>query len=274
MRKLTLTSLVLALITLVACGGGELGSQNRNPDPDSPILQLGSKGGFTTPEINLGRGPTYTLLTGGRLIFEGPVIAIYPGPLLPNYQVVQLSDNQVDEILALVEEIGLPDMESELDDSAASTVADATTEVLTYWDENGAHQYSVYGLGIDPNPSSPATTAMVELVDTLSTSAFSGEPEIYEGDRVRIIAGVAQSAPDPEFEDVRPWPIEGEDPNQWTELNLGFMCKVFGPEILDRFADATQTTRWLHPDPMMDAPPFELLVRPLHPGEPDCPEAD
>jgi hypothetical protein len=270
MRISSIGGLVAAVMTLAACGGSELGT-DRGLDPDSAILQMRSEGGFTTPEANLGRGPTFTLTADRRLIFEGPVIAIYPGPLLPNYQVARLSETQVDEILALVDRIGLPDMEHETDDSAASKVADATTEVVTYWDDNGVHQYSVYGLGIDPDRSNPATAATFELVETLATAGFEGETETYQPDRVRIIAGVAVVAPDPEFEDVRPWPLEGEDPTLWTELQLGFTCTVLGPEVLELFAEATQVTQWLHPVETMDAPPFTLLVRPLHPGEPDCP---
>lgn len=268
MGRKTTGLLTAALLTLAACGGGESGA-GRPSDPESPLLQVRSEGGFVPVELDFGRGPTYTLLADGRLIYEGPVILIYPGPLLPNYQVTQVTDEQIDELMTLIEEIGLPGMESGLDDSAAATVADATTEVVTYWDENGVHEYSVYGLGIDPNPN-PATAATVELVNTLSDAVFSTESEEYVGDRVRVISGVAQTPPDTEFEDVRPWPLEGEDPNQWTELNLGYTCKVFGPEVLDFFRDASQVTQWLHPVETMDAPPFILLVRPLHPGEPDC----
>ncbi len=269
MGKKTIGLLAAAAFTVVACGGSE-GGVDIPSDPDSPVLQVRSEGGFTTQEMNLGRGPTYTLMADGRLIFEGPVIAIYPGPLLPNYQMTRVTEEQMDELLTLVGEIGLPDMESELDDSAMSSVADATTEVVTYWDEGGVHEYSVYGLGIGPNHN-PATAATAELVETLSEVTFSGEAEEHVGDRVRVISRVAQVAPDPGFEDIRAWPLEGENPNQWTELNLGFTCKVFGPETIETFRDGTQVTQWLHPDPMIDAPPFVLLVRPLHPGEPDCP---
>lgn len=264
----TIGLLAAAAFTLAACGGGD-GGVEIPTDPDSPVLQVRSEGGFTTPEMNLGRGPTYTLMADGRLIFEGPIIAIYPGPLLPNYQMTRVTEQQMEEILTLVGEIGLPDMASELDDSAISSVADATTEVVSYWDEDGLHQYSVYALGIGPNPN-PATATTVELVTALSEAAFSGESAEYVGDRIRVISRVAQDAPDPGFDDVRDWPLEGEDPSQWTELSLGFTCKVFGPEVIGTFRDATQVTQWLHPDPMMDAPPFVLLVRPLHPGEPDC----
>lgn len=285
MRKLTTAFLALALTTSSACGGSELGADvpTTDPippptdpgtaDPDAPILQIRSEGGFATPEMIMGRGPSFTLLADGRLIADGPVLLIYPGPLLPNYQMARLSEGQVGEILSLVEEIGLPGMDSEHDDSAGSTVADATTEVITYWDEIGAHEYSVYALGIDPHPSSPATAAAVELVETLSSLGFSGETAAYEPDRVRVIAGVAQTAPDPEFEDLRPWPLEGEDPTKWSQLDLGFTCKVLGGDSLAVFNDATQATQWLDPDATADTPPLVLLVRPLHPGEPDCPPA-
>ena len=270
MRNRTIGLQMAVALIIAACGGGDAGV--RLPlDPEAPVLQLRSEGGFTTPEMNLGRGPTYTLLADGRLVYEGPVILIFPGPLLPNYQVVQLTEDAVEEILSRVEEIGLSGMGSETDDSAASSVADATTEVITYWDEDGIHQYSVYGLGLDPNPTNPATAAALALVNSLSEAAFSGDAVEYIGDRVRVVAGVASAPPEPGFEDIRSWPLDGEDPGQWAEMNLGFTCKVFGPDLIETFRDATQVTQWLHPEETMDAPPFVLLVRPLHPGEPDCP---
>ncbi|HVR76915.1 MAG TPA: hypothetical protein VMS99_00835 [Acidimicrobiia bacterium] len=270
MRDIKIGLLTAVALLLAACGGVDSGAPLPS-DPEAPVLQLRSEGGFSTPEMNLGRGPTYTLLADGRLIYEGPVILIFPGPLLPNYQVVQLTEDTVDEILSRVDEIGLPGMGSETDDSAASNVADATTEVITYWDGDGIHQYSVYGLGIEPNPTKPATAAALALVNALSEAAFSVDAVEYVGDRVRVISAVASAPPEPGFEDVRAWPLDGENPGQWAELNLGFTCKVFGPDLIETFRNATQVTQWLHPEETMDAPPFVLLVRPLHPGEPDCP---
>jgi hypothetical protein len=267
MRRLI--TLAVALLALSACGE-DAGGIVLPSDPEAPVIQIRSEGGFAPIEQMYSSGPTYTLLGGGRLIYEGPVIMIYPGPLLPNTQVTEVTDEQMSEILAMVEEIGLPDMMSEHDDSVADDVADATTEVITFWDDDGEHVYSVYALGIDTDPV-PATAAAVELVDVLSAAASTGVSDEYTGDRVRIIAGVSQTAPEPGFEDIRPWPLAGEDPARWEQLDLGFSCKVFGPETIEPFGDATQVTQWLHPDPMMDAPPFTLMVRYLHPGEPDCP---
>jgi hypothetical protein len=229
------------------------------------------EGGFVPVEISLGSGPRYTLIADGRLIHEGPVIAIYPGPLLPNYLVSHINEDQMNTVLELVDKIGLREMEDEIDDNAAQFVADASTEVITYWDADGEHTYSVYALGIEADSSNPSTAAFSELLVVLDQLAVQGEAVPYEPERVQVIAGFGLV--DPEFADVRDWPLDKTDFSDWETLPNGWMCTTYGPEVLDTFADATQTTQWTHPDPMMDAPAFTLLVRPLHPGEPDCPSS-
>jgi hypothetical protein len=209
------------------------------------------------------------LLAGGDLIFSGPVVAIYPGPLLPNNLIGPVTDEQMDRVLALVEEIGLPDMTDESDEENGYNVADATTEVVTYWDDAGLHTYSVYALGIEPQPANPSTAGFLELITLMDQIAATVEPVPYQGEEVRIIAGIGFV--DPEFADIRDWPLDETDFSEWTPLPNEWMCKVHPSEILEELQDATQTTQWTHPDPMMDAPPFTLLVRPLHPGEPPCP---
>jgi hypothetical protein len=271
MRRKTLGLLTAVALAVSACGGGGGSGAEVPADPDAPVVQVHSEGGFLPVEISLGRGPRYTLLADGRLIHEGPVIAIYPGPLLPNYLVSQINEDQMNTVLELVDEIGLPGMENEIDDSAASFIADASTEVVTYWDTEGEHTYSVYALGIEPDSSNPSTTAFTELLVVLDQFAAQGSAVAYEPEQVRVIAGVGFV--DPEFTDVRDWPLDNIEFSDWETLPNGWMCTIYGPEVLDTFADASQTTQWTHPDPMMDAPAFTLLVRPLHPGEPNCPNA-
>ncbi len=152
-------------------------------------------------------------------------------------------------------------------------VADATTKVVTYWDQKGEHSYGVYALGIGlDEPAPPATASLKELLDLMGDLA-GGEAEPYEPDRVRIVAG--PGVINEEFEDVRDWPLEDSDLSSWETLPNGWLCEVFESEVLTRFADATQTTvwRWIPGDDptLADAEFLQLAVRPLHPGEPDCP---
>ena len=256
--------MTLALLT-AACGAAD-GESPESPSGEA-MLQIRSEGGFAPVELILGAGPRYTLLDDGRLIFEGVQIAIFPGPLLPPYQVARLDANQMDAVAEIVDRIGLPQITQEHDDSAAGRVADASTEVITYWDENGEHELSVYALGIEPTPSE-RNRAFLELVETFDRFVGSADAEPYEPEQVRIISG--PGVIDQDFQDIRPWPLD-DDWNAWTELGNGWTCRVFGPDVLEQFGEATQVTVWEIPDVFSYSAPAKLLVRPLHPGETSCP---
>src|SRR5690606_23412297 len=107
-----------------------------------------SEGGFVPVEFNLDRMPRYQLMADSTLFFQGPVPEIYPGPLMPNIQKTKVGESVMDDVRALVDELGLADIDERIDDSGSELVADATTEFITYLDENGAHRLGVYALGL------------------------------------------------------------------------------------------------------------------------------
>src|SRR4051812_32113999 len=59
-------------------------------DGDALVLQVASTGGFVTPEMLAGRLPLLSVYADGRVLSEGPVPAIYPGPAWPNVQLQQI----------------------------------------------------------------------------------------------------------------------------------------------------------------------------------------
>lgn len=267
MRRIT-SGLLFVAVGLAACGvpGGSIALPT---DGDTPVLQVRSEGGFAPVEFILSQGPRYTLLADGRLISEGPVIEIYPGPLVPNYQVTNINPDQMRSVLDLIEAMGLPDMVDEYDDTNTSTVADANTEVVTYWDDDGAHKYSVYALGlVDVSEMRPPTASFQELIELLDELASSGSSISYTASQVQYVVGVGFT--DPDFPDVRDWPLDNEDFLGWKTLPNGWMCQVRSGAVPAVFADATSTTQWTHPDESVDAEPFKILVRPLLPGEETC----
>jgi hypothetical protein len=266
MRWKSLGVSMVFVLSLAACGADEGG---QGTGDDEAILQITSEGGFVPVEVSLGNGPRYSLLGDGSLIFQGVQLAIYPGPLVPPYMVTRLNDGQMNAVRAMVEDIGMPEIGEETDDGAANFVADATTEVITYWDENGEHRLAVYALGMEESPSD-RNAAFLELVETFDRFTAEAPSEPYEPQRARVIAGT-DALVDPEFEDVREWPVEATDFSDWTELSNGWYCKAFDGEVLEAFADSTQATMWRNPDDSASGEPMMLLVRPLLPGEPDCP---
>jgi len=222
-------------------------------------------------ESSLGAGPSYELLSDGRLIIPGVITMQYPGPLVVPYQQRQLSEADVDRVLALIEEMGLPEMVDERDDTQAEFIADAPTYVITFWDDAGEHKYSIYALGIDPAAGNEATALAVEL-DVLLLELSSGETTPYVADEIKVFAGVSMAEPEPGFEDVRPWPFP-DDPQEWSGFSgIDWKCNVYPGDKLDLFTDATQVTRWTAPSG--DAGPYTLLVRQLLPGEDGCPDIE
>lgn len=265
MRRKSLGALGSLALVLAACGGGD--GISVAVEPDEAVLQVTSEGGFAPVELTLSTGPRYTVLGDGRLVFQGVTTLEYPGRLIPPYLVAQLDSNQMNALLAMVDDIGLPEIDDETDDSAAAMVADATTEAITYWDEAGTHRLAVYALGIEPEPSD-RNAAFLELIETLDRFTAETDAEPYEAEEVRIIAG--PGTVDRDFEDVRPWPLD-ETWGAWTSLGNEWQCRVFDPEVLATFDDATQATTWEMPEGGFVFDPATLLVRPLLPGEPECP---
>lgn len=262
--KSTIALATLALV--VAACGVPAGDPSDDMGEDEPMLQIVSEGGFAPVEVILNVGPRYTLLGNGRLIHQGFQTLEYPGRLVPPYLVAQLDDTQVAEILDLVERIGLPGIVDETDDIAMDRVADATTEVIRFWDDRGEHRLAVYALGIEESPSE-RNAAFLELLNTLDGFLVEAGAEPYQPDRVRVIAGPGTA--EAGFEDAREWPLGDTDLSTWTELANGWQCEVFDGTVLTTFEDATQATTWEHPDGSGEQ--VRLLVRGLHPGEPDCP---
>lgn len=234
-------------------------------EADEALIQITSEGGFGPVELILGNGPRYTVLGDGSLIYEGPQAAIFPGPLVPNYQIAQLNDSQLDALLAMVDEMGLAEIDEEVDNDALQFVADATTESVTYWDDQGPHRYGVYALGLE-EASSGRNDVFLELIETLDRFTAEAPAEPYEPTTMRIIAGpgfINEESPD-----VRDWPLESTDLSEWETLPNGWQCQTFDTSELPSFDDATEATVWTHPD---QPDPVKLLVRPLLPGEPSCP---
>lgn len=265
MKKTSLVALSALALALAACGQGnepEVGD-------DEALLQIVSEGGFVPVEFALATGPRYTLLGDGRLIFQGVQTLEFPGRLVPPYMVARLNDSQMNAVLAMVDDIGLPEIDDEVDNDANQFVADAPTDVITFWDDNGRHRLSVYALGIDTqDPQSDRNAALLELIDTFDRFTAEADAEPYAAEAVRVIAGPGFVNED--FQDTRPWPLD-DDWGAWASQANGWVCRVLQPDVLDVFADATQATVWDAPEGLGIQPPVKLLVRPLLPGESDCP---
>lgn len=71
------------------------------------ILQVSTAGGLVPIESKLTSTPDFSLYGDGRVIVTGPVIAIYPGPALPNLQTTVITEAEIQSILHAAQAAGL-----------------------------------------------------------------------------------------------------------------------------------------------------------------------
>lgn len=269
MRK-TLIGLTAAALALSGCraGSGLEEKLKLNEDPDSVLLIVKDEGGFVPIEFIVGQGPRLVLLRDGTLIVTGPQIEIFPQPLLPNYQSIQLDDESMLFVLEELDAIGFAEIDSEVNDEAANMVADASTAVTTFYNQDGPHTFSVYALGLDTQVGDARVPILANLVNRLSEIGFNQAGELYQWRALEVLAGVPQFPAEPDFLDVRPWPLE-VGYGEMTDVGFGWRCDSYEGEeaqaLLAVFSEASQVTTWDD-----GGTEYSIRVRPLFPGEDPC----
>jgi hypothetical protein len=264
--------LLLALVAIAACGGGDTTSPSTTTPPvdGTPrvLLEVRDEGGFVPVEWSIGRMPRYVLMTDGTLYGPGAMTLEYPGRLLPSVAVMKVDESVVAEIRQYAEDIGFGEIVEERNDEAMLNVADAPDTVVTYFDDDGPHVFTVYGLGI--TTVSDVRVALIgEMVGVLDTAGAQGTSlGEFEPERFEVLAGVREIPAEAEFENERPWPLE----IPFTEMSAvpaGWRCTTIEGEavagLLEEFSQANQATTWNDGGVV-----YTIVVRYLFPYQEAC----
>ena len=225
------------------------------------------EGGLVPAEILLDRLPLYTLYQDGRLVYEGPQPAIFPGSLLPSLIQVDIGADGMAEVMAAIQAAGLPSITELYNTDANNQVADGPITEVTFFDANGTHFFSVYSLLIveHKDPQVVALAELMQLLDRLTATS----PEIgpFTIERLQVLASQNATADDPLAVTV-PWPLT-ITPASMQEHPFGILCSVAdideNDSALAAFEQAHQMTFF-----ELDGITYRLTVRPLLPGEPGC----
>jgi hypothetical protein len=271
----------LALLLLIgACAerGGDAGDRPAPADPGTPgrlVLQVEYAGGFVTPEMLAGRLPLVSVYSDGRVVAQGPQIAIFPAPALPNLQVWRLGADGVQTVVDRAVAAGV----TETGDLGTPPVADAPATRFTLVTDEGTSVREVEALFELPDgggltaEQQAARGELIGLVDVLTSPEGplgATGPEPYPAEAVAAVVTPWTADPDPEF--VQPevaWPGPAL-PGEPLEERLGLSCVVArGAEtdaVLAAAAGANALTPWL----AADGSRWALTLRPLLPHETGC----
>ena len=235
---------------------------------DDVVLQISSMGGFVPVDYDFAALP-WLLVTGdGRVIQQGPQIAIYPGPLLPNVLQRTISEEGIQALLRLAEE---HDLFRDVEYEDATNIADAPFTVVTISANGATYEHSAYALGLagdgtETDEARAQLASFVEQANDVVTAAGAdtlGPEEPFEATSYLIRAHVADaSALDGDVEPTMvDWPADSP-----VRLADASECATLPVESFAAlFASANQLTWYVE-----DGVTYQLVVKPQLPGVPTC----
>jgi hypothetical protein len=262
---------------------------------DRLVLQIQRVGGFLPVGVTEASLPVVSVYADGRVITEGPVPAIHPGPALPDVQVRRISTDAVRALVARALAAGIRDT-AEL---GRPGVADATTTRFTVVTDSATYVREAYALGesagaaptgggagappdpaVEPHVTPGQAAARGKLMDlyraltglegTLGAGAVSAS-QPYTADAVAAVVTPwyprAGDPPQPQ----RAWP--GPDlPGEQLGGQAGLTCVSASGDAAAALLDAARQANAQTPWTSADGTPWSVAFRPLLPGETGCAE--
>ena len=250
-------------------------SQSTAPSPersDDLVLRVEAVGGFTPPSWTYSRIPMVSIYADGRVITEGPQIAIYPSPALPNLQVKTVPRSTVDDLVDKARTAGV----GRETDYGQPGVADATSTRFTLVDDGKKLTSEVYALS-ETREAEPGLTAaqrqardrMRTLLQTLRepSGAPAGGESAYRPTAVATIVSAWTSTGSGTPPAARAWrgaalpgPVVGP-----ADLHCTTTTGDALRNVLTDAKSANVETPWTY-----DGTKWSVAFRPLLPDESGC----
>ena len=285
-----LVVLVVAVLLTAGCapqtGGGGAGASPSSPssssgsslppsEDDRLVLQVRHTGGFVMPPTTFARLPLVSVYADGRVLTQGPVIAIAPPPALPNLQVARVDPARVPELVerALAAGVG-QDV-----DHGRPALADAPSTLFMVVADGETHVTEVYALteGLFGDPAAAGLTeeqatgrARLQALLEQLTALGSPDGESYVPEAVAAVVTPYAEADlaMPEQPEVA-WPgppLPGEP----LDARLGLSCVTARGEAAQAVLDAAAGANTMTPWTTDDGSRWAVVLRPLLPHESSC----
>jgi hypothetical protein len=283
MRRVIPLLLSFPVLLLAACaqaqpdpsGSSDRGGARTNYAPDEVVLRIELVGGFVPVQTIASRLPMISVYGDGRVITEGPVILIYPGPALPNVLERHIGAPDLNRLVTMAVDAGVG-VEA---DYGLPGVTDMPSTRFTVATDDGVRTSEVYALEVDEGLT-PAQldarsklrdlqAALTDLPGTLGADA-AGEETPYEPVTMVALASPFFAPEDGLSQPELAWPgpaLPGEALGTFAQLNCLAVTGSDLAPVLDAAAQANQLTPWV-----WEGQPWFVTFRPLLPEESSCAE--
>jgi len=235
------------------------------------IVRIEQTGGMLPVWETLRWYPAAALYADGRLITQGPIDAVYPGPALPNLVVTHISQAGVAQVLDWAAEAGLAGEDRQIGQAGF----DSSVTVFTVKSAEGTHTTTVG----DVTAGDPEAGALNEFVSVMSDvhnylpNDIASDETAYIYDRMRVISFPMEAAnlPDQGLATEVDWPLE---PLASLGTSYGepaeYRCSLIEGEDLETLQPmlqpANELTLWLSDDVT-----YQVYAHPLLPDDEPCP---
>jgi hypothetical protein len=275
-------------------GWAQAGEQIEHPmGSEEVVLRVESGGGLMPPQYLVMQMPSFVLYGDGLVVTQGPVIAIYPPPALPNLRQMRLSEAGIQAVLVEAQRAGLLKEDLFL---RTDMVMDAPTTTFTTTAGGKTTVVSAYALM--PEPPAGTSGAVAEqyrklgefqtklntLADWLPADGIAEPDADFNITRIQIVSIPVDSLQVPldEGQSTVDWPLGtgladlGEPvantPAQYAGMPefAAARCAVIEGDdaatLVAALNQANSQTPW-----DSSGVQFALFPRPLLPGEVGCP---
>ena len=292
-RPITFLLAGVVMVATVGCGSSaattHITTGSFPTDPAAVVFRIDARGGFTSPEYQLGIVPQLTVYGDGRVIVEGPVTEQYPPHALPNLLTGTLAHSTLEALTRRAVELDLLHPQS----FGSPGVSDMPTTTFTL-NVSGHHRLDVYAADFDVVSRDPGVSVaeldsrkrLSTLTRALNDAATAAATEPYAPTAVAVyianatIRGLA--APDPGAPDsgapdsgVTPgsavWPLGdlatlGAPDSAALSYRCAALAGADATTALAAARSATSITRW-----HSAGGEYTIVWRPLLPDESKCP---
>jgi hypothetical protein len=225
-----------------------------------------------SPSVTVGRLPLISVYADGRMISEGPVIAIYPGPALPNLQEQRIDRAAVQDLVDRALAAGVADTT----DLGSPPVADATSTRITVLTASHTYVREVYALQETPaegpgltDAQHAARTKLRDLVSAITEPTAGDGSAPYQPDSIAALAAPWSAPQDGLPQPDVAWPgpaLPGESTGGLPDLGCVTVTGDQVPALLTAAASANTETAWVTPGGSR----WSVTFRPLLPDESGC----